>query len=187
MQEYIAGFDPAILKQALDEHLIRRVLLAYCQGVDRKNWDQVRSCYHDDAVDSHGAFTGSPAGLVKWMQGTHENVEYSMHVLTNTTVQFLDAGRRARAESYVVCYKTLSSAEGDAFLTGLPVDEQVRRTVASRFIDVLEDRGNGWRIARRDVVLEFARREHNDLYLEFAPGSTVSRRDELDPLYRQRD
>jgi len=187
MQQDLEGVN-STLERMIDEHVIRAVLLNYCQGVDRKNWDQVQSCYHDDATDSHGvAFEGPPADLVEWMKGTHKNVEFSMHVLTNTTVQFSEDGRRARTESYVVCYKTLSSAEGDAFLTPDPDSGPVRRTVASRFIDVFEDRGSGWRIARRDVVLEFARRESNDLYLEFAPGSKVSRRDELDLLHRPID
>ncbi|OOP60493.1 hypothetical protein BMF89_16630 [Arthrobacter sp. SRS-W-1-2016] len=186
MQENSSGVDSKVLRQIVDEHQIRQVLLNYCQGVDRKNWKQVLACYHDDAVDSHGAFKGSPDRLVKWMQGTHKNVEFSMHTLTNTTVTFFDDGRRARSESYVVCYKSMSSAEGDAFL---PAGEEgpVRRTVASRFIDVLENRGSGWRIARRDVLLEFARREANELHLAFGPGATVSRRDENDLLYRPVD
>lgn len=186
MQHDLVDVEATVLRQVVDEHLIRQVLLKYCQGVDRKNWEQVLGCYHEDAFDSHGAFAGSPEGLVEWMQGTHKNVEFSMHVLTNTTITFL-GGRRARSESYVLCYKSLSSAEGDAFLAAVADGGPIRRTVASRFIDVLEDRGSGWRIARRDVVLEFARREPNDLYLEFAPGATVSRRDEFDLLYRSTD
>jgi 3-phenylpropionate/cinnamic acid dioxygenase small subunit len=186
MHDNSAQVAPSRLERLVDEQVIRNVLVRYCQGVDRKDWEQVLSCYHEDAVDSHGGYEGAPSGLVTWMQTTHRYVDFSMHVLTNTTIDFLDDGR-ARAESYVLCYKTLSSAEGDAFLTDVPIGEPVRRTVASRFIDVLEDRGTGWRIARRDVVLEFVRREANDLYLEFAPGAEISRRDETDLLYRPVD
>jgi SnoaL-like protein len=174
-----------LVAQVVDEQLIRRVVLSYAQGVDRKDWDQVLSCYHEDAFDSHGSFEGSPKQLVEWMKGTHRNVELSMHVLTNTSVRFLGPGRRALAESYSVCYKTLTSAEGDAFLGSVVADGPIRRTVGSRFIDLMEDRGSGWRIARRDVVLEFARREPNDLYLDFTEGLTVSRRDRDDLLYRR--
>src|SRR5260370_38554099 len=98
MQQDLEGVN-STLERMIDEQLIRAVLLNYCQGVDRKNWDQVQSCYHDDATDSHGvAFEGPPADLVEWMKGTHKNVEFSMHVRTNTTVQFSEDARHALTE-----------------------------------------------------------------------------------------
>ncbi|MEY3566868.1 MAG: hypothetical protein RLZ19_882, partial [Actinomycetota bacterium] len=39
------------------EH-IRDVVYRYARGVDRRDFDLVRSCYHPDATDDHGPFTG---------------------------------------------------------------------------------------------------------------------------------
>ena len=43
----------AKLQQLLDEAEIRRVHIRYCRGIDRMDWDLVRSCYHPDAIDQH--------------------------------------------------------------------------------------------------------------------------------------
>jgi hypothetical protein len=171
------------LDRLVAEAEIRRVLVSYCQGVDRRLWEQVVACYHEDAWDSHVSFEGSPAELVSWMKGTHRHVEFSMHVLSNVSVRFIGE-RTARTESYVVCYKALSSSAGDTFLKDASPGASIRRTVASRFIDEFEDRGDGWRISRREVVLEFVRREEESLYLDFPPGALVSRRDQSDLLLR---
>ncbi|MEI6002085.1 hypothetical protein H3V53_34635 [Paraburkholderia bengalensis] len=30
----------------------------YCRGIDRIDWDLVRTCYHPDAFDEHGSSGG---------------------------------------------------------------------------------------------------------------------------------
>lgn len=43
---------------------ITELLYRYCRGIDRLDWDLVRSCYHDDAFDDHSIFRGSPDEFV---------------------------------------------------------------------------------------------------------------------------
>ncbi len=172
------------LARLLTERRIEKVLAAYCQGVDRKDWDQVRGCYHDDALDSHGQFVGSPDELVSWLQGNHVHVTSSMHMLTNVSMRFSDDGRLARVESYCLSLKEVSSAAADPFLGASGTEGRARRTVASRFIDTFEDRpGVGWRILNRHVAFDWVRRESDELYLPLDPTWTVSRRDRTDLLY----
>src|SRR4051812_2291046 len=84
------------LRLLLAERLITRVLMRYCQGVDRRDWEMVRSCYHDDAVDNHGAFVGGPDAMVEWLQDRHRTaVLTSMHMLTNVSIRFADDTRLA--------------------------------------------------------------------------------------------
>jgi len=174
----------ADLARLLVEDRIEKVLVAYCQGVDRKDWEQVRACYHDDAVDSHGQFVGSPDEMVTWMQGNHVHVTSSMHVLTNVSIRLSDDGRLARVESYCLSMKAVSSAADDPFLGASGGQGLARRTVACRYIDTFEDRpGVGWRILRRQVAFDWVRREPDELYLPLDPNWTVSRRDRSDPLY----
>ena len=56
----------ARLQQLLDEAEIRRVHIRYCRGIDRMDWDLVRSCYHPDAIDRHGAYNGDVEGFIDW-------------------------------------------------------------------------------------------------------------------------
>ena len=44
----------AALQMLIDEAAIKKVHLRYCRGIDRMDWDLIRSCYHPDAIDDHG-------------------------------------------------------------------------------------------------------------------------------------
>ncbi len=174
----------ADLEQLLVERRIEKVLVAYCQGVDRKDWRQVRACYHDDALDSHGQFAGPPDELVTWLRRNHVHVTSSMHVLTNVSMRFSADGRLARVESYCLSLKEVASAADDPFLGASGAEGKARRTVASRYIDTFEDRpGVGWRILSRHVAFDWVRREPDELYLVLDPSWTVSRRDRSDLLH----
>src|SRR5690606_8792984 len=45
-------------------HAITTVLQDYARGVDDRDWDLVRRCYHPDAVDDHGVYRGDVEGFV---------------------------------------------------------------------------------------------------------------------------
>jgi hypothetical protein len=175
----------ADLERLLIENRIEQVLRAYCQGVDRRDWEQVRSCYHDDAIDSHGQFTGSPDELVCWLQDNHVHVTSSMHMLTNVSIRFdEDDARLAGSESYCLSLKEVSSAADDPFLGATGGVGRARRTVACRYIDTFEDRpGVGWRILARQVTFEWVRCEPDEPYRPLDPNWVVSRRDRSDLLY----
>lgn len=161
------------------------VLVRYCQGVDRRDWERVLSCYHPDAHDSHGMFAGSPAALVEWMQGNHEHVSSCMHVLTNVRIEVsTEDPSLARAESYCHSHKIITSAEHDPFLCSSGVEGAIHRTIACRFVDTFENRpGVGWRILDRAVVYEWARIDPGDAFVAMDPSLTYSRRDTGDALY----
>lgn len=173
----------------LDRAAISDVLVAYCQGVDRRDWDQVLQCYHDDAVDSHGTYTGSPRGLVEGMKNAHEHVTFCMHVLSNISIDFAPHDpTRARVDSYCMSRKTVSSAEFDPLLRDTGATGPVRRTVACRYVDTFEKReGVGWRIRSRTVVHEWMRLDPPDAFIELDPKLEVSRRDRTDLLYSPLD
>jgi SnoaL-like domain len=175
----------AAMERLLAHAEIHEVLVAYCQGVDRRDWDKVLACYHDDARDSHGQFEGSPAELVRWMRENHQHVSSCMHVLTNVSISVsADNDRLARAESYCLSHKAVSSAEHDPYFRAAGGEGPLRRTIACRYIDTFENRtGVGWRILARNVVLEWIRREPGDLYVLIDPALASSRRDGGDLLY----
>jgi hypothetical protein len=50
------------LELLLAERAIHRVLTTYSRGVDRLDFESVRSCYWPDGTDDHGSFVGGVDG-----------------------------------------------------------------------------------------------------------------------------
>ena len=150
----------ADLEQLLVERRIEKVLVAYCQGVDRKDWRQVRACYHDDALDSHGQFAGPPDELVTWLRRNHVHVTSSMHVLTNVSMRFSADGRLARVESYCLSLKEVASAADDPFLGASGAGgEGLQDGRLTIYRHVRGSARVGWRILSRHVAFDWVRRE----------------------------
>ena len=96
--------------ELLDQQAIRDVLIRYTRGIDRMDPDLVRSCYHPDAHDDHGAFRGGTEEFVAWFQEALSFFERTMHFVGNQLVEV--DGDVARAESYCVAYHR-RAADGD--------------------------------------------------------------------------
>lgn len=171
--------------ELLAHNQINAVLAAYCQGVDRKDWDLVLSCYHENAIDDHSQFRGTPREFIEWIEPNHRSVATSLHFISNVSIGLsAEDPRLARVESYFLSSKTVTAAQDDTFFGSPTSGELLRRTVAGRYIDTFEQRESvGWRIARRDVVLEWVRKEANENYLPLESGMSRAYRDETDPLY----
>jgi hypothetical protein len=166
---------------------ITDALLRYCRGLDRKNFDLVRSAYHEDGIDDHGGYCGDIDGLISWMQERHRSVEQCMHAMTNTTIE--RDGDRAVVESYCISYQRhyrdgRGGAEDPDVVHADREREQVMAIV--RFIDRLERRATGWKITYRKVAFEAAWTE--PVTAAFPPeGWTKHRRDERDVLWAARE
>jgi hypothetical protein len=170
------------LKELLAERAIRSVLNAYCQGVDRQNWEQVRDCYHDDAEDSHGAFVGGPDELLEYIKARHVYVSSSIHILSNVWVKLSADGRFARAESYCISLQVVEPGGNDAFAGSS--DERQHVTIACRYVDTFENRSDiGWRIRKRDVLFDWMRRDSDAGFSPLDPTWTKSKRDSSDLLW----
>jgi hypothetical protein len=180
-----AATGPKTVEHLLAHAQINAVLVAYCQGVDRRDWDHVLTCYHQDAHESHGQFVGTPTDFVAWLQVNHEHVTSSMHVLSNVSIGISEEDDRfARVESYCLSHKSVASARADTFFHSAGDDQPLYRTVGCRYIDTFENRpGAGWRILARSVAFEWVRREPGELYYPLELEMDNSRRDRGDLLY----
>jgi hypothetical protein len=49
-----------------DRQAIQDVLMTYSRGIDRLDRELLLSVYHDDAIDDHGVFVGSPEEFADW-------------------------------------------------------------------------------------------------------------------------
>lgn len=140
-------------KQVLDRLQIQDCLARYARGVDRGDWELVRSTYHPDATDQHGEYRGGVDGLMVWLEARFAGVDNSMHFLGNCLIEFADA-QWAFAETYFVSRRLRSPTPQEQM--GLATGDMLCREAWGRYLDHFEKRDGIWRVARRMVVLEAA-------------------------------
>src|SRR5690606_13574077 len=92
----------ARLARVIDQQEITDVIHRYCRGIDRCDFDLVRSCYHPDAIDDHGDFRGGVDEFVAYVQQGLLRFEGTMHFVGNVLVEV--HGATARAESYTIAH-----------------------------------------------------------------------------------
>src|SRR5215207_1086948 len=94
-------------RTVIDQQHIRDVIYRYCRGIDRCDYELVRSCYHPDAIDDHGDYVGDIEGFLDHVRQGLPRFERTMHFIGNVLVEVDARGQRARAESYIVAYHHL--------------------------------------------------------------------------------
>lgn len=173
------------LQRLLDRAAITDQVHAYARGVDRQDWELVRSTYHPDALDEHGAYSGNVDGFIDYLQSRHPDIDHSMHVVGQIVIEFA-SDTVALVETYIVNSQRLRPGYlGTRAPAGLEIGpEDALDTVAfGRLIDTFTCRDGEWRVAHRKLVPEVARNSvaaKADGMSQMAP---VHRRSQEDPLY----
>ena len=126
---------------------IRQVLARYCRGIDRLDLGLARSCYHDDAVDEHGSFTGGPDEYVAWVGKLLRRYAMTMHFLSGSSIERSDDV--ALVETYGMSFHRSGPDEAG--------DAKLNLMTGFRFVDRFERRADEWRIAHRVAVTEWSR------------------------------
>ena len=160
------------------EEDVRQVLYRYCRGIDRIDMDIVRACYHPDAIDDHGAFKGDVEAFIAWISRLLPRYDVTTHLLMNVLVEHHPTRDDVvRAETYGIAEHQTAG--------GAP---ELNLTIAFRYLDTFEDRGDGWKIADRICTTEWVRA--NDPASIFPVDERFprgSRGDRSDPVYRPWD
>jgi len=136
----------AALDALLDKQAITEVLHRFCRGVDRRDWELVRGCYHPDATDDHALYSGPRDGFISWLTEFMAGCLATQHTVSNALIH-LD-GDSAGCESYVRAWHLLRPGQD-----GAPPTELV---AGARYVDRLHRRGGEWRISSRTVVIDWA-------------------------------
>jgi ketosteroid isomerase-like protein len=163
----------ASLQQLLDESAIRKVHMRYCRGVDRMDFELIRSCYHPDAIDDHGEYVGGIDGFIEYCKAGTPNFESTTHFTGNYLIDV--EGDVAWAEFYARAYHRVP-ADADGVVKDLVVN--------TRYVDRWEKRGGEWKIAHRKVVVDTDR---VDVVTDrWVPQEQLrARRDKGDPSYQR--
>lgn len=156
------------------EAALRAVLGRYCRGIDRADPALIASAYWPDAEDHHGSFDGNAHEFAEWIV-PHLAKEYSLtqHMLGQSLFQVI-------ADDVVVAETYFSSRHGHA-----RSGERMVEMVSGRYVDRFEQRGDEWKIAERQLIVDFVFDvPHPHSVVEDIPGSTFGRRGHEDASYR---
>jgi len=124
---------------------IEDVIYRYARGIDRLDFELVRSCYHSDALDDHGLFRGNIDEFIEYVKDFLPRYAVTQHFMGNMLIEV--EGEQARAETYAVAYhrKELTDGTGKDDVFGI------------RYVDRFENRNGEWKIAHRVVASEWRR------------------------------
>ena len=160
------------LARLLDQEDIRGVIFAYCRGIDRLDLETVRDCYHPDATDEHGSFSGGVDAYLEWVSGLLSRYRFTMHFVSNIQIEFGACPDLAAAESY-----------GVALHRGQDDTPHLNLATGFRYLDRFERRGGVFKIAARQAVSEWSIRVPEEAWWSIPSSLRSGRRDASDALY----
>lgn len=147
------------------------MVLRYCRAVDRMDEELLRSCYHADAHDEHGSFSGGIDEYVAWLWPLLARYRTTMHLVGNLVVE-PDGPDQARAETY-----------GVAVHRGGSDDPKLNLVTGFRFVDRFTCPAREWRIARRVAVTEWSLEVPAQRWWPLPDHLRQGTRDRSDPTY----
>lgn len=154
------GFRDSKIKDVAARDSLRRLVTAYSRAVDRRDFALLRSLYHDDAIEEHGAmFSGGPDAYVAFVRQALSAYEASVHYVVNMAFEI--DGDEAEGEVHKINYHRTHGPDAREIVTG------------SRSLDRYARRDGEWQFASRSITLDWARKQVVDpsAYADFAAGS----------------
>lgn len=124
---------------------ISDVLTRYVRGADRNEWELVRSCYHSDATDDHGLYSGDVDGLMVFLAAVAATLQATSHQLGPPHIEV--SVDTARAETYCLGWYERCGSDDSIWSIAQGL----------RYLDRFERRDGRWAIASRVVVLDWER------------------------------
>ena len=152
---------------ALDDLIARRdvyeVLTRYSRALDRADAELMKTVYWPDGTDNHGVFNGNAAEFAEFIVREIQNwFEVTVHGLMNCHMEI--AGDVACTETYLFAYHKVRADKAlDIFgarymqqfdLSKLEPGNQ-HFYFGGRYLDRLERRNGEWKIAVRQVVMDW--------------------------------
>jgi len=170
--------EPALppgLQELIDRQQIHDCILRYCSGVDRFDREMLRSVYHADALDDHGAFVGGVDEFIDWAFAYHAKYQHThKHFVLNHRCEL--QGATAHTETYWLFVGNNRFEPATSLHTG-------------RYLDRFEKRNGRWAIAARKCIIEggggLSAVPVPAVALAAYAQTGVASRDKADPAYQR--
>ncbi len=158
------------LEEMADRLAIMEVLATHCRGVDRAHADTLKSCYWSDATVAYGGFNGNAHEFCAALPGSIKRFTATQHSITNVLPRI--DGDQALVETYVTAYHYM--------------EEQSEMTYIGRYIDRFAKREGVWKMAHRQVVMDWNQNVDATAVMNGPPFDGLARgaRHPDDPLYQ---
>jgi len=177
--------DPRI-SALLDKQEIEEIILRYCRGIDRRDFDLVRACYHPDAQDHHGSFSGGVEEYIAWVDKLTARYRWSMHLIANVLIDL--ASDRDLGEIHGdITPDTPDLAACETYGVSLHRSDDTKPymnlATGFRYLDRFERREGAWKIAERTAIGEWSMKIPREVWWEIPEDQLSGKRDPSDTLY----
>lgn len=122
---------------------IRDCIARVARGEDRRDADLLRGCFHADASLDFGIFAGDLDAYLAWIVPGSPQVRLTLHTLGQSLILFDGPG--ANVETHIASYHRVGAGVSD-----------IDMTIGGRYLDKFEMRDGDWRIARRQMLYDWA-------------------------------
>ena len=166
--------DPR-LATLIAKDAIRDLVSTYARAADRKDHALMRTLYHPDAMEDHGAFfQGLASEFIDRLPEIQAPIDILQHHVTSHNIVI--TGERAEGEVYVLAMHRVqrSGAAFDVLVSG-------------RYLDGYECRDGAWKFSRRAIVADWAHVWDPSIITldnDMVAGSLIGRAGADDPSYR---
>ncbi len=141
MQEELPDFDPVVWRQMVAEQAIQRVIGDYGRGVDERDFERIRSCFHSDATITYGDEpTRTREEGIAWLERVTPALFALSHYFGPAIVRLSDDGHTAVCQTW--CINVLQHHRGGA-------GEESQVALGLLYDDVFRHRDGQWLIAER--------------------------------------
>ena len=124
------------LQTLLDKQALHDLVMRYCRCMDRRDFAQARTLYHDDAIEDRGGiFSGTIDEFIAWLPQVTPQFELTTHRIFNTL--FVIDGDKAEGELYCEAYHRTKGPDAQEMIVG------------GRYIDRYERRDDVWKFSYR--------------------------------------
>ena len=167
------------LQQLLDKQAITDLVHLYCRAADRHDHVLMRSLYHPDATDDHGAFfKGLAMDFIDRLPAIQQPMAILHHNVTTVNIAFDPANpARAEGEVYILAFHQIRTENGLMDLL-----------IGGRYLDQYEKRDGQWKFLHRAVLADWANLHEPSIVNLDNPvikGSHIGQPGQNDPSYQQ--
>lgn len=123
--------------------IIRDCIAKVARGEDRRDASLLRTSFWDDASIDFGVFSGTFDDYLGWVVPGSDAILNTLHTLGQSIIDLRD--EQAHAETHVTSYHRANTGD------------EIRDVVmAGRYLDVIEKRGDQWRILSRRLIYDWS-------------------------------